>query len=280
MILYILGNGFDLHFGLPTSTKDFKQILKEQSIYNEIGDALDVFESYGVNWSDYEASLANLDLLEIEESNIQYPNYLANHEYERDDTVLNMKMYLDSLNNAIKNALSKMVEIANVKGSNVTFTCKDKSLFYNAKGVISFNYTSTFEYMGLKEIPILHVHGYYADNEELIFGYNNIDNDYKNRIEFEDYYLDQQRQAIIDFYEGWRKELKLSLVKSFLDNIKENIDTIVVLGHSLSIIDKPYFELIESIIHPSKWIVYYHDKNVLNNIQYYPFMSHAKLVKW
>ncbi len=37
--LYIVGNGFDLHFKLKTKTEHFIEHLKEQSIYNEISNA-------------------------------------------------------------------------------------------------------------------------------------------------------------------------------------------------------------------------------------------------
>ena len=34
-ILYIIGNGFDLHFGLKTSPQHFQKILATKVIYNE-----------------------------------------------------------------------------------------------------------------------------------------------------------------------------------------------------------------------------------------------------
>ena len=65
--LYILGNGFDLHFGLKTLPSDFCEILKSYDIYNEVVKADEVLLGYGVDWSQYEESLAEMDLEEIEE---------------------------------------------------------------------------------------------------------------------------------------------------------------------------------------------------------------------
>ena len=59
--LFIIGNGFDLHFNLPTKVSDFKNYLSSQSLYLN-NNAKDLYESYGVNWSDFENSLANISI--------------------------------------------------------------------------------------------------------------------------------------------------------------------------------------------------------------------------
>lgn len=281
--LLVIGNGLDLHFGLHTHVNDFRKFLKQQAIFNEFDDALDIFESYGVTWGEYEQSLANLDLELIEKSNIHFPNYLAEHEYERDDTILNMNMYLDSLKKAIKNSLMEMVEQANVDASKIILKDKDREIFNKAKCIINFNYTSTIEYMDITSKPILHIHGCYLNDDELIFGYDKANDNYKNKINIEeDYYIEQQRQSIENFYNGWRKELKIKTLKSFLNKNVCNIETVVVLGHSLSCVDLPYFELIESFVKPNYWNVYYHGENdpILRNIQNYSFSNRKELTNW
>ena len=75
--LYIIGNGFDLHFGLKTKTDHFIEYLKNQPVYNEADNAFNVFYSYGVNWYEYEQSLNNIDLDEIEFENEIQPDYLS-----------------------------------------------------------------------------------------------------------------------------------------------------------------------------------------------------------
>lgn len=112
-ILYVIGNGFDLHFGLKTLPQHFKDILKGKKIYNEIDNAYDILNTYGVNWSEYEQSLAELDLDTIENQNLIMPDYLSDHESDRDGGILNMQMYTNSINQAISSALSDMVQVAN-----------------------------------------------------------------------------------------------------------------------------------------------------------------------
>ena len=82
--LYIIGNGFDLHFGLKTKTDHFIEYLKNQPVYNETDNAFNVFNSYGVNWYEYEQSLNNIDLDEIEFQNEIQPDYLSDRVSDRD----------------------------------------------------------------------------------------------------------------------------------------------------------------------------------------------------
>lgn len=56
--LYIIGNGFDLHFGLPTSTTDFRAILESQKASNDFSNASELLEWYLPRWSDFESGLA------------------------------------------------------------------------------------------------------------------------------------------------------------------------------------------------------------------------------
>lgn len=73
--VYVIGNGFDLHHGLPTGTADFINYLKREHVYNEVIDAFSVFSSYAVDWNEYEEALSDINLEEIEEQNVMAPDY-------------------------------------------------------------------------------------------------------------------------------------------------------------------------------------------------------------
>ena len=111
--LYIIGNGFDLHFKLKTKTNHFVEHLKTQPVYNEVGNAFEVLNCYGVDWYEYEQSLNDIDLDDIEFQNEIQPDYLSDRESDRDGGILNMQMYVDSLSEAIRSALEQMVIAAN-----------------------------------------------------------------------------------------------------------------------------------------------------------------------
>lgn len=287
-ILYIIGNGFDLHYNLKTSTEHFIDILMTKHIYNEIDNAYDVLGAYGVNWGEYEQALADIDLNEIEEQNLIMPDYMSDHEYDRDGGIYNMQMYLSSISEAVTSALEDMVKTAN---SEIEKRLSPKEffpqfpIFCSGDAILSFNYTSTVEHLYNlpSDIPILHIHGFYEDGTPLIFGYKNGKTIYANRldtdIEDADYYVDQQRQEIYDFYNGLKKDIQMDNLNLFLTKCKE-VNQIVVLGHSMSQVDSDYMVRIENVLQPEKWCVYYHDNDVIMNAREYTFFSRMSFMHW
>lgn len=261
--LYVIGNGFDLHFELNTKTKDFKKYLEAEPVYNEVENALEVLMEYDVDWNEYEQALNNINLDEIMSQNEVFPDYMSDHESDRDGGILNMQMYLESINEAIESALRKMVKAANrdARGKK-----EEKELFIKGDAVLSFNYTSTLEYLfpNPDKIPIFHIHGCYEEGTPLIFGYRSDEHSYISswasmNEEDWDYYIAQQRIEAFDFYERWRKKLQLKKLRSFLKECK-GIDSIVVLGHSMSAVDHEYMEEIEEMLHPERWKISYYEK--------------------
>lgn len=285
-ILYVIGNGFDLHFGLKTSPKDYENILRTKCIYNEIDNAYDILNTYGINWSEYEQSLADLDLDEMENQNLIMPDYLSDHESDRDGGILNMQLYTDSINDAISSALNDMVQAANEEVERKSLSGEHYHLFNNGDAILNFNYTSTIEMLfDLPAIiPILHIHGFYEAGQPLIFGYKIGKENYERIIESYgddgDYYIEQQREIIYDFYKSWKKTLRMSFLKNFLFTC-HGINEIVVLGHSMGQVDSDYMEYIEYMLHPVKWKISYHDSNdVIVNSQTYSFTSKIHFFHW
>jgi len=75
-VLYIIGNGFDLHHGLPTDLGDFRRYVHavDRPIARAIADHLPADE----DWSDPEASLAHLDPDELADAlSVFLPGYGA-----------------------------------------------------------------------------------------------------------------------------------------------------------------------------------------------------------
>lgn len=252
--LFVIGNGFDLHFGLKTTTADFEEFLSRQSIEGEMDDALEVLNAYGVDWSEYEQSLADMNLNAIEMENLEFPDYMSDRESDRDGVIYQIQEYLNSINNAISSALAEMVDTANEDLEDEDISASRPRLFQDGDAVVSFNYTSTVEVLFdiPYDFPILHIHGYHANNEQLIFGYGEIKGNYHRRLEPDedtDFYENQQRQAIYEFYAGWQKKAKLKKLKRFLGNC-QGIDQVVVLGHSMGEVDAKYMEVIEKTIRP------------------------------
>lgn len=286
-ILYIIGNGFDRHFNLPTSPENFMKILKTKSIYNECDNAYDIMDTYCVNWSKYEQSLADINLDEIECQNLIGPDYLSDHESDRDGGILNMQMYLGSINEAISSALNDMVGAANAEVERKRLSGEQYQCFSEGDAILSFNYTSTIEKLFVlpENIPILHIHGFYEANSPLIFGYKNVKGNYKEKIEYSlqdgDYYITEQRKMIYAFYENWKKVIQMPYLNNFLMKC-QGIDKIVVLGHSMAEVDSEYMEQIERVLHPEVWKISCHndDIEVQMNAQMYSFAPKINFFPW
>ena len=281
--LYIIGNGFDLHFNLKTKTDNFVQCLKTQPVYNEINNALDVLNYYGVDWNEYEQSLNDINLDEIEYQNEIYPDYLSDRESDRDGGILNMQMYVESISDAINSALEQMVKAANNEAMKLPPHNYNKQIFQKGDAILSFNYTSTFEYLFDMPtvVPVFYIHGCYKQGEPLIFGYRNNHNSYPTTWssmdeDSWDYYIVQQREIVYDFYENWRKKLQLNELSKFLTNCYA-IDRIVVLGHSMSAVDAEYMEQIEQSIRPIVWNISYYGETDIKRIQSQNYSFQGKI---
>lgn len=280
--LYIVGNGLDLHFGLKTKTEHFVECLKRQRIYNEVENALDVLNSYGMDWHEYEQSLNDIDLDEIEFQNEIYPDYLSDRESDRDGGILNMQMYVDSISASLDKALVEMVFEAN---NDVQGMChhRKSNLFKSGDAILTFNYTSTIEYLFDVpiDVPIYHIHGCYEEGTPLIFGYKKNINSYTNKwtnIESEDmdFYIGQQREVVYSFYAKWEKHLQLLGLINFLSRCR-NVERVLVLGHSMSYVDAEYMEQVEMALCPNAWNISYFTCDDIRRIQSQNYSFNKKI---
>ncbi len=282
--LYVFGNGLDLHYGLKTSTQDFLDILRTKRVYNEIDNAAEIFAYYNVLWSDFESDLAKIELNEIEANHVEYPDYISDHEYDRDSVITNVEEYVNSLREAIFDSLSDMIESAEQKIQNLPID--NQWQFKTEDLIISFNYTSTLEKVSnALDVPILYIHGSFAEEEGLILGYKEpLDTyDYQKYSNSEngDYYMEKQLNLIHDFYLSLKKDYQIEKLKSFLKNAK-SIDEVIVYGHALGDIDAPYLDYIDEAIQPIRWRVSYHgqDDNVLLNKGSLSFADKISCFEW
>lgn len=287
--LYIIGNGLDLHFNLDTTMRAFKEHLNENSLDKKETSALDVLDDYGVDWHEYEQSLNNMNLDMIQAENKgELPlsckitddadtSSRESCDIARAENVTNMQDHVDELENSIRGALDSMISAANIDAKSQGEKVSSSKLFKDGDAILSFNYTSTLDYFF--DIPdsveILHIHGKHESDDELIFGYKRTDESYTSDWVTDegsewDGYAEQQREIVYTFYDNWRKRIKSDELEDFLSRCKD-IDTVVVLGHSMSSVDSQYMECIESTLHPKEWKVSYffeEDIDTVTNVGY------------
>lgn len=270
--LYIIGNGFDLHHDLPTQFKDFHEYVKTNH-----KDLEDKFENYFVfgsdDWTDFESDLATFDWKfffdTINNIDLNDENFRSSYVYGLEDEIAQAT---DDLINKIKEIFGEWLNQIYLDIIKKMIILEEDAFF------ISFNYTLTLEDKYL--IPrdrILHIHGdIETDISALIFGHN----DELSKLPEIDKHGDSTRTMFSDSenasrYPFYALQKPVSeIIKSNKDFFKKikNVHTIIVIGHSLNLIDLPYFrEIVKHTKKTTKWKVTYHrdteEENHLKTLQ-------------
>ena len=284
--LVVIGNGFDLHHGFHTGTSDLKKCI--ESLGLKSGEqVVEKLQCYGLNWCKWEESLAGINLKAIEEDILEHPDYLSDHEYDRDGGVSSVQLIMADIINYIDAGLLKMIKNAE---NELEHSHSSKDVMIESDDmVISFNYTSTVEKLyHVENHRICHIHGcYYYEDSDLIYGYRDEVDDYDIWIEsfhneeLWDYYMDAQRNEVFSFYKSLKKRFQFDKISAFLSRIMDVIE-VVIMGHSLGRVDAQYIEKIYRTFPNAKWVIFFHgnDDIVLQNVKKYPFLTHARYVLW
>ncbi|MBB4231014.1 bacteriophage abortive infection AbiH family protein [Rhizobium mongolense] len=264
--LFIIGNGFDLAHGIPSSYSDFGRYLEvvDPTVSRFIREYLYVDEDF---WSCFEERLGSFD----SENVIEYAmNFLASYgdddwsDSGHHDFEYEIEQIVEGLSSRLRSRFAEWIRLLPMPlpGSFVPVRCIDPSARF-----LSFNYTPTLQ--SLYRVPdanIIHIHGRSSEaNSQIILGHGwqlqatellatQIDEDTDVRIAggyrlIDDYFAEtfKPTDRIIDQYQA------------FFNDLAE-VSEISVLGHSLAEVDAPYlFEILEYINpHTTRWTVSYY----------------------
>ncbi|WP_207903126.1 bacteriophage abortive infection AbiH family protein [Rheinheimera sp. D18] len=264
--LYIIGNGFDLWHGLPTSYGHFSEYA--YSLLSEIENyyALD-FNQYNP-WHDFENALGDFDsdtfLDNYNEIDASADDFRPSFVYGLEDELTEQtNTHVD----AIRDTFSEWINQIDVSKAVVKLTFPEHSLF------LSFNYTSTLQTVyGVDSNCILHIHGNSENNDELIFGHGE---DIHEIHAFDedgeptgDMFSDARENARYPLY-ALKKPVDdvLARHEGYFDKLRD-IGDVIVIGHSMNKIDHPYFRRINQVASDATWtVVYYSDVQESDFIQ-------------
>lgn len=289
--LYIIGNGFDIYHRLDTKYQTFATYLSK--VNNEIYELIltyyglpDISENpvsdddYNL-WSTFELALADLDYEQVLDDN---SDYAANHSSpdfkDRDWHSYQIEMEL-----IIEKLTTGLISVFNLFILNVEFpkSISDIEIEFEPNSIfLNFNYTNTIElYYGIQEKDICYIHNKVkADESKIILGHGTDPENFKEEKEvppsglsdeeiqqWEEYMSDQfdlsyedAKGEILSYYTKAFKNTQ-TVIDNNIDffNSLENVETIYVLGHSMSEVDIKYFEKIVSVSKGNpNWIVSYH----------------------
>lgn len=252
--LYVIGNGFDLHHKLPTKYVDFRDHSARE--IEELEQYFGISPDDDDMWRDFEANLANFD------GEMFFDDTCHNDQCESfgegQGIADDIGEQADSLVDKIQESFCAWVESIDVSAAHPSFRFDNDDIFMN------FNYTKTLESVyKIDSRRINHIHGGSASGSELIFGHGvapekeepeQDENGDSNRT----MYTDAENAAKYPLH-AFRKDTKsiIDQNSAFFESI-ENVHRIVVLGHSLSDVDLPYFCELATRAKQAIWIISYY----------------------
>lgn len=256
MILYIIGNGFDLYHGMKTSYGDFKKHVKSENyeVYKNVNE----FAPAGDEWNELESSLGDIDFYNIiEECEVYLTPYGAekfkasdHHDYEFEVERITDSLTTDLLEHFC-NWVGK-IEVPETEGFKKFKKIDPKAIFF------TFNYTNTLERLySIDKTNIKHIHGSIDDGGDIILGHGwvrtktinpapGINQDTRESGAYD--LLDRM------FDSNFKNCLEIIKQESgFFDTLK-SVNQVVVIGHSLSDVDSEYFrEILKCISQNAMW---------------------------
>lgn len=263
--LYIIGNGFDLHHGIPSQYWQFGEYVQKTDLmlYDLIEENLAFDDSF---WNEFESRLATLNTDDLLANNdVGLASYGADdwsdayhHNFQQE-----VARIVSSLSTELQSVFADWIMQLPIPDRNIIsdkLLSLDKSARY-----LNFNYTPTLQ--SVYDIPnsqILHIHGSVNDPKKsfiLGHGYEPEDLDpYREIANPEDTdtrWIEGRIEADSYFRRTFKETGKvIESCKSQFQSLS-SIDHIIVLGHSLSDIDMPYLKEIVSNINENatRWTI-------------------------
>lgn len=263
--LFILGNGFDLMHGMPTSYSDFASFCqkKDKVLFDLMNTEFQgLCTEQDKLWSNFEDALGapNLD-------------FLLNEAKRNGGQIQYMERPIGVDYTSLKNMMSDWIASLSKSLKEMRL---DKRICFDAERslFLTFNYTNTLEDIyGIQSNDICHIHEKYDGNTIAKFvGYNwghsksydAIRDDFKEKdLDIREPIPNDVKETIMYFgkrYDDGRGRLKVW----FDSHQKEvKISDIIVIGHSMANVDYPYFIDCCNRFQNAKWHIFYFDENDL-----------------
>ena len=268
--LVIVGNGFDVNHGIPSSYAHFKTWLctNDKELFDFLERYIDVAGDW---WNDFERSLSEIDIpkliretpLENRSVDPRFPPDFSHPASWR----------LDSIRKAISSRFNEWVKTLDGVKIEKKMELPEACLY------ISFNYTDTLERVyGIEENRIVYIHGKASRGDELIYGHGK--NHYVlERGVIEKYHLHRSDDFLIAGTYGnsereltshlsyWQKYIQLGSYYDVLRPAVMGANIVRVYGLSFSEVDYPYLLWIAEKNRNLRWRVSWHTEKDIERIQ-------------
>lgn len=262
--LYVIGNGFDLWHGIPSSYKEFKSFVREHD--RDLFDAVENYLPAEEDWSDLEFALASIDVDSIIEDLGHFMVSYAADDWSdayHHDFQYEVERAVERLSVMLRSQFGKWIRQLAIP----TRSSAGKRLqSIDANSIfLTFNYTATLrERYGVPDAHVLHIHGCAdLDDSDLILGHTwnpqtrRSLND-REDIEEIDTRLMEANHILDDYFSATFKpsEQLIQRNRQFFDRLLD-IQEVCVLGHSLSDVDAQYFKALLAVpsISSARWSI-------------------------
>jgi hypothetical protein len=276
-ILYIIGNGFDIHHGLKTKYTDFYQYVSANNV--ELETQLENYFNFQVDknylWKSFESDLCHFDFKSFydtyDHTDVLSDNFKPSERFGLEDEI---SAEADDLVQTVRSEFLNWIE--SVEYPDIE-SLRDKIIHLREGSTfMNFNYTDTLEEIyGVSKNDILYLHNNANDmSGELIFGHaenkehnpkpDDFDDDgYSNRTMF----TDAEDAARSPFY-AFQKDTSAALAQheDFFNNLKD-VEEVIVLGHSLGKVDWPYFQKLAKVAKHANWRISYYSASEKQNMR-------------
>ncbi|TAX46510.1 hypothetical protein ELI01_30455 (plasmid) [Rhizobium leguminosarum] len=269
--LYIVGNGFDLHHGIPSSYKAFGEYLRnsDAKTYEVVAKYFTVDAEF---WAEFEDRLASFDIDSLIED---ASNFLVGYGAEdwsdayHHDYQYEIEQAVEAISTTLRLRFAEWIRqlpipsASDIAGQRVPV---DPSAVF-----LNFNYTPSLQRLyGVPDGNVLHIHGAAADpTDTLILGHGWEPDPNPDPYRFEqdpedaDIRVIEGQRLVDDYFRHTFKPTSKVIENNavFFAGLPD-VDRIIVMGHSVSDVDHPYFdEVIANIdINRVHWkISYYGD---------------------
>ncbi|MBY6034999.1 bacteriophage abortive infection AbiH family protein [Marinobacter daepoensis] len=246
--LVIIGNGFDIQNGLPTSYRDFHNLYS-----SELNSSLEYFPNFynDQEWSCFEENLAVFDEDNFRENSAWEPSM---------DEMVESSKYAYGFNDEIDQKVGDLVD-----SIHTSFNAWVKSIDVNNASrfmkfpedctFISFNYTPTLQQVyRIPDEKVLHIHGRVGGY--IIFGHGSGDGNKEHSLPFDENepWFDDAHHSLASVTDKLYKPVSeiLDDNRSTLENYGD-VSKVIVIGHSINEIDIPYFKLVLDSYPNAKW---------------------------
>lgn len=280
--LFIIGNGFDIMHGVPSKYSDFRDSMGKR---NRLRCTLETYIKSDGLWCDFEEALAHIDgatllgnvdlwmdIMGAYEPNALAADFCAAYEYATEPA--------QEITMELPTKFRTWVEtLEPTKSPFMRELLLDDAMYLN------FNYTEFLETMySVPSSKITYIHGCRKNKkQELILGHApgaGDEDDWAPSIPYPNYKSEFKMKLLNGAIEGatrnltWYDEETTKKTDEIIANHHtffaslSNIENIVVIGHSLSPVDYPYFkEILKKTHNNINWIISWFSSRDLESIR-------------